>query len=134
MARRGRGSRGGGGGGGSVRVTGLERLQGQIDELPEHVRVGLTRAVRESAEAIQGDTQANVRVDEGSLRAGVEIQYSQEGLIADVGWFDRRLFYAVFHEFGTRRFSAQPALGPALDRERRNHRARLTAEVRRALR
>ncbi len=75
-----------------------------------------------------------MRVDTGTLRDGVGIEYEEDGFVATVGWHDDRHFYAAFHEHGTRRVPAQPALAPALEAERPRYRARLTEEVRRVLR
>jgi HK97 gp10 family phage protein len=125
MARRGRAT---------VTITGLERLRGRLEDLPDDIKQALVKAVKESAEAVRDDTKRGVRVGEGTLRDNVGIDYQEDGLVATVGWHDDEHYYATFHEHGTRKFPAQPALGPALERERRNYRARLTEEVRRALR
>lgn len=118
----------------TVRITGLERLRVQLDELSDDVKDALKRAVKEAAEAVRDDTKRHVRVGEGALRDNVGIRYEEDGFVASIGWHEDEHYYAAFHEHGTRRFPAQPALGPALEAERRRYRARLTDEVRRALR
>lgn len=118
----------------TVEISGTQRLNRRLEDLPDEIRQALVRVVRESAEAVRDDTKANVRVDTGNLRDSVGITYEEDGLVAEVGWKDRADFYAAFHEHGTRRFPAQPALAPALEKERRNHRRRLTAELREVLR
>lgn len=118
----------------TVRVTGLERLRGRVEDLPDDIRRALQRAIQESAEAVREDTRRNVRVNTGRLRDGVGIRYDEDGLVADVGWHAGEYYYARFHEHGTRRFPAQPALGPAIEAERRRLPRRITDEVRRYLR
>ncbi|MFJ2002180.1 HK97-gp10 family putative phage morphogenesis protein [Streptomyces chartreusis] len=117
----------------------MARLRQRLEDLPEDIKEALAKGVKESAEAVRDDVQRNVPVDTSGrdnhhLKDTVDIRYREEGLVADVGWFDQRDFYAVFVERGTRRMPARPTLIPALERERRNYRARLTEEVRRALR
>ncbi|GEC02954.1 hypothetical protein SSP24_06090 [Streptomyces spinoverrucosus] len=125
MARRGRVT---------VRVSGRDRLRRRLEDLPEDIGQALRKGVRESAEAVRDDTKRGVRVDTGNLRDNVGIEYEEDGLVATVGWHEDSEYYAVFHERGTRSIPAQPALGPALERERARYRARLTAEVRAVLR
>ncbi|MGI5443824.1 HK97-gp10 family putative phage morphogenesis protein [Streptomyces shenzhenensis] len=125
MARRGRAH---------VTVTGVARLRRRLDELPEEIKQALAAAVQESAEAVRDDVKHNVPVASGRLQRTVKVRSREDGLVADVGWFDRDEYYAYFVEFGTRRAPAQPVLRPALERERAHYRRRLTAEVRAVLR
>ncbi|MCY0961572.1 HK97-gp10 family putative phage morphogenesis protein [Streptomyces sp. H27-H5] len=119
----------------TVRVVGLERLAQRLDELPEEIKQALVRAVKESAESVKKDVQSTVRLDTGNLREKVDITYKDGGLTAVIGWNDADTArYAVVHEFGNRRISARPALGPALEIERTRIEARIRDEVRRAVR
>jgi len=117
-----------------VTITGIARLRGRLEDLPEEIRQALVKGVKESAEAVRDDVKRNVPADTGNLRESVDIRYREGGLVADVGWFNQADFYAAFVEYGTRSQPAQPSLHPALERERGRYTARLTAEVRRALR
>lgn len=122
-----------------VTVTGIARLRGRLEDLPGEIRQALVKGVKESAEAVRDDVQRNVPVDTSGrdshhLKDTVDIRYREDGLVADVGWFDQEDFYAAFVEYGTRSQPAQPSLHPALQRERGRYAARLTDEVRRALR
>ncbi|MFD9445511.1 HK97-gp10 family putative phage morphogenesis protein [Streptomyces sp. NPDC060006] len=118
----------------TVRITGIDRLRARLEDLPEEIKEALKKGVKESSEAVRDDTRDGVRVGEGTLRDNVGIDYQEDGLVSTVGWHDDEHYYAAFHERGTRRFPAQPALGPALERERGRYAARLSAEVRKALR
>ena len=117
----------------SVRIDGIARLRHRLDELGPALIEALAKAVKESAEAVRDDTARTVRKASGHLQDTVDIRYEESGLVAKVGWFDDTSYYAQFAERGTRRFSAQPSLGPALEAERPRYKARLTDEVRKAL-
>ncbi|MEU9654193.1 HK97-gp10 family putative phage morphogenesis protein [Streptomyces sp. NPDC048110] len=117
-----------------VTITGLARLRGRLEDLPDDIKRALARAVKESAEAVRDDVKRTVAVNTGNLQEKVDIRYQEEGLVAQVGWHDQEDYYAVFVERGTRSQAAQPSLMPALERERGRYRARLTEEVRRVLR
>ncbi|NEB00626.1 HK97-gp10 family putative phage morphogenesis protein [Streptomyces sp. SID13726] len=130
MARRGRAH---------VTVTGIARLKRRLEDLPDEIRQGLAKGVQKSAEAIAEDVARNVPVDTSGrdshhLKDTVDIRYREDGLIAEIGWFDQQDYYALFVEYGTRSQAAQPTLGPALQRERGRYAGRLTDEVRQALR
>lgn len=122
-----------------VTVTGLDRLRKRLEGLPDDIEAALVRAVKESAEAVRDDVRRTVPVDARGrdarhLRDTVAIRYREGGLVAEVGWFDQADSYATFVEYGTRRRPAQPSLRPAFERERRAYAARLSDEVREALR
>lgn len=118
----------------TVEILGAGRLRGQLEDLSDEIVEALKKAVKEAAEAVQSDTRRDVRKDSRNLHDKVDIKYEDSGLTAKVGWFDDSDYYARYHEVGTRRFAAQPALGPALEAERGRYRARLTEEVRKVLR
>lgn len=129
MARR----RGRGRGGVTVQVRGTEALRRRLEALPDDIKAGLRRAVRESAEAVRDGTAQGVRVDTGNLRESVDARYADDGLRAEVGWVGRDDDYAHHHEFGTSAIPAQPALGPAAEQERARIVQRVRNEVRRSL-
>lgn len=117
-----------------VTITGLPRLRQALEELPEEIKQALARAVQESGEAVRADVEHNVAEDTGRLKRDVKSRAKEDGLIAEVGWFDQEDYYAFFVEKGTRRMPAQPSLHPALERERALYTRRLTDEVRAVLR
>jgi HK97 gp10 family phage protein len=122
-----------------VRVTGIARTKERLQGLPDQIKDSVVEAVKESAEAVRDDVKRNVPVDTRGgdshhLKDAVDIRFREGGLVADVGWFGPENSYATYIEFGTRRRPAQPSLYPALERERGRLAARLTEEVRRALR
>ncbi|MFE9737340.1 HK97-gp10 family putative phage morphogenesis protein [Streptomyces sp. NPDC006477] len=118
----------------TVRINGIARLRQRLEALPEEIIDGLRRGVEASAEAVRDETARTVPVASGNLQGMVDIRYEADGLVANVGWFENEEYYAAFVELGTRRRPATPSLHPALEAERTRYRARLTEEVRRALR
>ncbi|MEU9972348.1 HK97-gp10 family putative phage morphogenesis protein [Streptomyces sp. NPDC051014] len=126
-------------GGIHVRIDGIARLRQRLEELEPQIIEALQKAVKESAEAVQGETERTVPVDHSGrdthhLKDHVDIRYDENGLAAEVGWFDRESYYARFVEHGTRSIPPQPSLGPALELERTRYVRRLTEEVRAVLR
>lgn len=122
-----------------VTVNGIARLKRRLEDLPDEIRQALAKGVQKSSEAIAEDVARNVPVDTSGrdshhLKDTVDIRYREDGLIAEIGWFDQQDYYAAFVEYGTRRQPAQPSLHPALQRERGRYASRLTDEVRQALR
>lgn len=122
-----------------VRVTGIARTKQRLQGLPDEIRDSVVEAVKDAAEAVRDDVKRNVPFDTRGgdshhLKDAVDIRFREGGLVADVGWFGPENSYATYVEFGTRRRPAQPSLYPALERERGRFEARLTEEVRRALR
>ncbi|MEU0133400.1 HK97-gp10 family putative phage morphogenesis protein [Streptomyces sp. NPDC006296] len=135
---RGRGRSGGRGGGTrssgiTVQIEGLDRLREQLADLTPTIRAAGFKALQESAEAIRADASAGVRVRSGNLRNSAKARFHNNQLRAEIGWWDPDDFYAILHEFGTRRIRARPVLGPAAASERSKIAARIQAEVRRAL-
>lgn len=123
----------------TVTVNGIARLKRRLEDLPDEIRQALAKGVEKSAEAIAEDVSRNVPVDTSGrdshhLKDTVDVRYREDGLIAEIGWFDQQDYYAAFVEYGTRSQPAQPSLHPALQRERGKYASRLTDEVRKALR
>lgn len=113
-------------------MQGIEQLRDGLEELPDEIKAALRRAVREAAEAMRDDVQATVRKDTGNLHDSVAIRYSDEDLRAEIGWRDRNDRYATYHEFGTSRIPARPALGPAAAAERQRIVGRIRELIRQA--
>jgi HK97 gp10 family phage protein len=126
-------------GGIHVRIDGIARLRHRLAELEPKIIEALQKSVKESAEAVRDETARTVPVDYSErdnhhLKDTVAIRYDDNGLAAEVGWFDAESYYARFVEHGTRRTPPQPSLGPALELERLHYKQRLTDEVKAALR
>lgn len=119
----------------TVRLEGLPELLRDLKRAAQAARVGLGQAVREAADAIAADTQAHAPVLSGGLRRDVAVEIEGGGLAASVGYADDNdaVTYGAQVEFGTSDTPAQPALGPAAERERSQFPGRATQAVRRQL-
>ena len=116
-----------------IGVEGLDELKKRLDRLGEQIEAGVLKAVEESAQAVRTDARSSVRVDTGRLQRGLIVRINRSKLTAEVGWFDKDLYYAAFQEFGTSSVPANPALTGAAEAERPRFVRRLTEEVRREI-
>lgn len=111
------------------RVEGADQLRAQLARLPEEIRKAERDAIAESAAVVEADQKAAMRVDTGAARAGVETRMASDGLSAEIGVFDPKLYYVVFQEFGTSEVPADPWAQPAAETER----TKLTGRIERAI-
>jgi hypothetical protein len=121
--------------------TGFQiQIHSKIPELLADLQPKLDAAVRRTAFAVQESAQINTtRVDTSAMRQGWSVQTKRQSDYASViarvssinpkgktfsekavekvceAWVVNVMMYAIWHEFGTRRFSATPMLGPALE-------------------
>jgi len=112
----------------------FQRIERRLNRLPEAVMEGAGAAVRESSEAIRAQVERTVRVWRGLLRNKIRVrEIGARGLTADVGWFDRDVYYAQFQEFGTSSITADPVLTRASLEEEREFPRRVRNEIERRL-
>ena len=116
-----------------MQIQGIDQLREDLADLTPTIRAAGFKALKESAEAIRSDASGGVRVDSGNLRNSAKARFHNNQLRAEIGWWDTDDFYAILHEFGTRKIRARPVLGPAAAAERSKIAGRIQAEVRRAL-
>lgn len=116
-----------------MEISGGAGLRARLMALAPEITAAARKAVKESAEAVRDEARQGVRVDTGNLRDTVDITYAEGGLSAEVGWRNRKDWYASLHEHGTRRIPAKPTLGPATEAERTKLPDRIADEVRKAL-
>lgn len=90
----------------------MRRLDRIIDKMPERAE----QLVATIANDVRTDAVVNtVRIETGTMRRGWVAQRLQRFL-----WrVGNRVYYSVFHEYGTTTLSPSPMLGPALERQRR---------------
>lgn len=129
--------------------TGLKSFQDRLRGLPHLVREALGRSAVEAAEEVAETVRALVPVDEGKLRASVEVTgpgqstpaYGYPGgsfLVPDnaaavtVGNSDVRYPHLV--EFGTVKTAAQPFFFPGCRLSKQAAAAKIKAGIRRAVR
>lgn len=102
-----------------LEVTGVSGLARNFVALDAEVRRETPKAVKRYGTNVRVSAQARARVDTGKMRDGIRDTYSEQGLVATVGWdyagfvADGDAFYPVFHEYGTSKMPAQPMIGPA---------------------
>lgn len=113
-----------------VRVEGVKEAQQAIDEAGERIAAALQIVADAAAEAVLDDARRTVPVDRGNLR---------DALIktGDAGDYEVRVFtpearYGHYVEFGTSKQPAQPFMGPAAERERKNMPKRVESAVKEA--
>ncbi|MCD0450768.1 HK97 gp10 family phage protein [Actinocorallia sp. API 0066] len=114
-------------------MSGLPELMRELDRLGARIEAGVLKAVEESAQAVRTDARGAVRVDTGRLQRGLTVRVDRARLLAEVGWFDPKLYYAAFQEHGTSSIPANPALTSAAESERPRFPRRLAAEIEREI-
>ena len=96
-----------------IKVNGLDRVTGRLDELPEQMRKGAERAVADETHEVTEDMRGSVPVDTGALRDGMQ---------AEVDGLKGQAVSTAKHSFavegGTSRQVAQPFAQPAAERSR----------------
>ena len=107
-----------------IQVEGLDALFGKLDELPDKMRRGAERAVRDETEEVTQDMRDSVPVRTGALRNGMQ---------AEVDGLAGRAVSTAPHSFviegGTSRQPAQPFAQPAAERSRVRFPDRVAREV-----
>lgn len=98
-----------------------------VEKLAEF-HAGIESAVDDGSRSVRDDWRANAARDTGRYADSIEIR--NDGLMAEVGNFDRATWYGVFPEYGTSKQPAQPAAHPAAELER----SRLPDRLREVLR
>lgn len=118
----------------TISITGSEALLRQLDHATSRMHKAVREAVEESADAVVAGTKRRVAVDTGNEKISVEKHMSEGAVIrAEIGWKDRDDRYAIWQEFGTRAMPARPALGPAMNAEKRKIRARIQEAIARVI-
>lgn len=117
----------------NVTIEGLDQLKDRLAELAPTIRAACFRALKQAAEEVVKTTERTVAVDTGNLQKSVRARYRNNQLYAEIGYWDRDDDYAALQEFGSRRRTAHPTLGPALEQERAHLPDRIKSEVRKDL-
>jgi HK97 gp10 family phage protein len=111
-----------------IKVSGLDRVMGRLDDLPEQMRKGAEKAVADETEEVTQDMRDSVPVDTGALRDGMQ---------SEVDGLRGQAVSTAAHSFavegGTSRQPAQPFAQPAAERSRVRFPDRVSAAVREEL-
>lgn len=113
----------------TVKVTGTDKLQAQLDALSEQARQRIAEAVSEAAENVQREARRNAPRDTGRLQNSITTDVASDGLSAEVGPVGNDVAYAIWIEWGRKNAAAQPFMTPASEMER----ARFVKRIRGAL-
>lgn len=106
----------------SVEIEGATEAASRLKEIGNSLSQAIGDALREAAESIVNDAQANAPVDTGFLRDSIEISGESETSVTVTSGAE----YSVFVEYGTSKMSAQPFFEPAIEQAK--------AELQQALR
>ena len=108
-----------------VRVDGDARLRKALRAVAKRAPDRASKAVGATALFVQTEAKNRTPVDTGRLRSSLQIVFYNRGLTAFVG---TNVEYAPYVEFGLRsrpNYPAQPYLGPAAERGRKELERRL---------
>ncbi len=111
-------------------VIGMPQLERALDQWSDELKAAVRDVVRESAEELRDDERDHVPVDTGQTRDGIDIEYSNDDLSAEVGQSDsERAHIAEFLENGTSSMAARPYAAPAAELQRARLPGRIAAKV-----
>lgn len=112
----------------TIRVDGLDKVLGRLEQLPERMRRGAERAVADEVGDIAQDMRDTAPVDTGALVAGI---------VEEVDGLTGRAVSTADHswavEGGTSRMPARPFALPAAEKSRGRFPERVSAAVREEL-
>jgi HK97 gp10 family phage protein len=112
----------------TITVEGMDRLRSRLEKLPDQMRAGAEKAVRDETEEVEQDMRDSVPVDTGALRDGMQ---------AEVDGLSGKATSTAPHswavEGGTSRMPARPFAQPAAERSRVRFPDRVNAAVREEL-
>ena len=98
---------------GDIKIVGMEKLQ---KKLKKNVRLDdVKRVVRHNGAGMQEKAQRNAPVDTGTLKRGIGLEITDNGMSAEV---NPTADYSAYVELGTRFMEAQPYLKPAFDEQK----------------
>ncbi|MBX6361316.1 MAG: HK97 gp10 family phage protein [Acidobacterium ailaaui] len=105
----------------SESFSGLEAVEQALQAALESMTEQINEAVQEAALYCQAQAKRRCPVDTGRLRSSIE--YQPGYLEAQV---ETNVYYAPFVEYGTRKMTARPFLGPASTQASKRLQATLT--------
>lgn len=96
-----------------IKVVGIEKLQKKLKKNVDMTEV--KRVVRHNGAGMQEKAQRNAPVDTGTLKRGIGLEITDNGMSAEV---KPTADYSAYVELGTRFMEAQPYLKPAFDAQK----------------
>lgn len=115
----------------TVTVKGMDKLAKKLHELPEAVRDGARKAVKDETHELAEDMRRNAPrgnppTEPVTLVEGIQEEITADGLGGTAAATAR---HSPFVEHGTSDTPAQPFAQPAAERSRRRFRGRLEQEI-----
>lgn len=114
----------------TIEVARKKKLRAALESLPDDMRKGVRKAVRESALSVRKDARRTVAVLTKALRKSIKFKVAKDGLSATVMPTE---YYGTFVEHGTESMEAQPFMRPAAEAERPRFPKRISKDVHDAL-
>jgi HK97 gp10 family phage protein len=114
----------------TLQVAKAQKLRAALKQLPEDMRKGVKKALRESAMAVRKDARKRVAVRTKALRKSISFKVAKDGLSAKV--FPKK-HYGTWVEHGREGQEAQPFMRPAAEAERPRFPKRISKDVHDAL-
>jgi HK97 gp10 family phage protein len=115
----------------TLEVYGANKLMARLTELRTvRLKQSTEENVRKTCEAIRDDAKAIVPVDTGSLRSSIRLQVRPRPTAHSISYgvsaggyvtnpkSGKKVNYASFVEYGTRKMAAQPYMRPAIERHK----------------
>lgn len=101
-----------------LRVNGIKDLNATLSRLSADAERMIADAVSDEANEIRDDERRMVPVATGELRSGIRARESGH-LEAEIGIWDRALYWAPWIEWGRSNAAAQPFATPAAQRAKK---------------
>lgn len=109
-------------------------VRNRIPPLTDAIKAAASRAVGQTAFALERGWKARARVDTGAYRRSIQTDYRAGAMVARVFTPIITPIYPFFLEYGTRRMPAYPAAGPAAAEQAPLLTRRMDAEIDKATR
>lgn len=106
-------------------------MKAEVNAAKKAVLAAVEDAVAEAAGSIRDDARKLVPQDTGTLHANIVANVTS--MSAEIGVFDKDVFYGQFVEFGTSKQRAQPFMTPAAEMERKRFVNRIKQHVEKKL-
>jgi len=113
-----------------VTVEGMERLAKKLETLPEDVREGVRKAVKDETREVADDMRRTVPRLTGELARSIQVEITNNGVSGAAVATAR---HATFVEHGTEDTPERPFAAPAAERSRKRFPKRLREETGRSL-
>lgn len=91
----------------------LLKLSADLGNAPAEVVQKGRLVVAKTAHDVEATAKSLAAVDTGAMRNSIGTTISGGGLTAEIG---PTVHYAIYNEYGTRRMTPRPFMGPALER------------------